>query len=515
MNSICRVRFTLLSLPILLLLGVPIDLSAQFEIECRGEPTEIPWVIPPALAAIDGDSESFEPAVVFVGDRKGALQIWELAFGTLGNATTLEPGNGLPSNVTGIWAISVLSESDVVALVTYTAADSEWYGFLRSNDRGESWTLVEPASLQTAHFASVEGTFSGGADWTGNYFRAPLYEMEWLQDGLHGWAWGRQGIVRTADGGATWTVVYETDAVASLGNADYKTVWGLAMRTPEEGVAVIGARIGATSRRTTDGGASWITGTNLAVERLADLEAVGGEYRALRFNGQERQDNTFYYVSSDGQNWEQKKDLGRKLSSETVYPTEIVWTSRSDGFLVQRQGEIWRTSDGGTSWELEQEVDPQYDTVKHGDGTSIGDYPYAGYAQRTVAVRDDFGDPYLINVITDSCNGAVRPYIPVWPVSEFSSVPTDSRPSTLDLTLLPNPATDRCEVRFTLAEPSAISLSIVDVTGATVRQVDLGRHEAGVRQFEVSLADLVAGAYRIVVRGSHGESSASVIVGTE
>lgn len=507
-------------LPLFLLtLGLPTLLSAQTA--CRGESTEIPWVVPPAVAGIDGDSETFDPGLVFVGDRSGTLQIWEFSFGTLADATTLKPGEGLPANVTGFWDVAVTGENDVVALVTYTGSGGEWYGFLRSSDRGESWRLVEPASLRTAKFASVEGKTVGFTDWTGNFFRAPLYEMEWLSDGLHGWAWGRQGIVRTTDGGATWTVTYQADATAALGSPAYQAVWGLAMRTPTEGTAVIGARIGGTVRRTTDGGATWFTGPNLAVERLADLDVVGGEYRALRFNGQEREDNTFFYVSTDGQSWEQKKDLNRKVSSETVYPSEIVWTSYNDGFLVQRRGEIWRTSDAGANWTIEQEIDPQYDSIPYGDGTHIngmgfGDrYPYAGYAQRTIAIRDDFGDHYLINVITDNCAGTIRNYIPVWPVSEFSSVPTEKKPNALDILLLPNPTTDRCELRFRLPEASPLSLRIVDVRGTLLRTLDLGDHAAGEGRLEVGLDRLPAGLYHLVLRSDQGESTGSIVVGSK
>lgn len=497
---------------------LPSAIDAQ---TCRGEATEIPWTIPPAIAGMDGDSELFEPALIFIGDRLGNLSIWEFSFGTLSSSTTLTPGDGLPANVTGIWDLAILSDTEVIGLVTYTGGGGEWYGFIRSEDRGESWTLITPASLQDEHFASVEGKSAGIVDWTGNLFRVPLYEMEWLEDGMHGWAWGAQGVVRTTDGGSTWSIAYETQATAgSLGNAAYQPMWGLAMRNAEEGVAVIGPRVSSYYYSTTDGGESWMKGTGLQVTTLAELETVGGEYRSLTFSSQQRGDNTFLLVSKDGMNWTPKAKLHEDVASESTYSSEMVWTSVNDGFMIQRQGEIWRTENGGTTWTLEQETDSQYDTVLFGDGTSIAGnfqepfYPYAGYAQRTIAIRDDFGDPYLVNVITDTCIGTIRNYIPVWSVSEFSSVPTGSGMSALDLTLLPNPAADRCQVRFTLPESTDLSVSVVDVAGKTVRQLDLGHRGAGVQQLELGFDDLPAGTYRVRISGDQGESSASIVIGT-
>lgn len=501
---------------ILLHLSSASPLHAQ---DCRGESTEIPWVIPPAIAGVDGDLNVAAPGRVYIGGRDGKIQIWDLSLGTLSSSTTKSPGDGLPANVTGIWDIATTSQVNVVALVTYTGAGGEWYGFLRSSDAGDSWTLVEPAALRIARFASVEGKKVSITDWTGNYFRVPLNNMEWLKDGMHGWAWGRQGVVRTTDGGATWSVAYDTlDATPRLGSPDYSAVWGLAMRSSTEGVAVIGPRIGGSLMYTIDGGATWFKSQSLTVERLADLEEIGGEYRALVFNGQEREQNARYLVSENGTSWSPKPELKRLMKSETVYPSEALWVNRETGFVIQRQGEIWRTNDAGDTWAQAQTIDSQYDTVFWGDGTSIAGtgtppfYEYAGYAQRSIIVRDDFGDPYVVQVITDNCVGTIRPYVPVWFIGEeFSSVAERST-STLNLSIVPNPVSTECRVGFTLDSPASVVARMVDARGVEVSEAVEATLLPGDQELTLDVDGLPSGMYRVLVRvGDRVESRGIVI----
>ena len=500
---------------LLLVLGSSM-LSAQGD--CRSERNEIPWAVPPAIASVDGDISKAAAGRVYIGDRLGTMQIWDLALGTLSGSKTLTAGNGLPAGVIGIWDIAATSSEGVVALVTYAESGSEWYGFIRSSDAGESWTFEKPAALQVDHFKSVEGVRMGSTDWTGNYWRAPLYEMEWLSDGMHGWAWGRQGIVRTTDGGATWEVAYEAAATASIGNAAYEPVWGLAMRSPTEGVAVIGNVVGSSFRSTTDGGKSWLTALNLAVLRLADVVHVGGEYRAIAFNRTEREDNSVFYTSKDGRSWETKIDLGKKVESEGVYATETIWPNRSTGFYILRQGEIWRTDDAGETWDLAQANDNQYDTVFWGDGTAVNGnfqppfFPYAGYGQRTVLVRDDFGDPYLVQVLTDICTGEIRPYVPTWFVDkEYSSVSNRHAP-TFSLSIAPNPVAKECRVTFSLKSGSLVSTQIVDARGVVVREGESALYGAGEGVIELDMSALPAGAYHVILQSEDGSESRPVVV---
>lgn len=506
----------------MLLLAAGAEIANAQQIGCRSEPTEIPWRVPPAIAAVNGDMVAGTPGTVYISQRTdasgrgGPLEVWKLSLGTLEQETTLTPGVELPAGILGIWDIQALGDGSIIALISYAEGGNEWYGFLKGGVEQE-WTLIKPAALQTPHFEVVEGMTQGSSVFTGNYWRVPLYEMEWLEDGLHGWAWGRKGIVRTTDGGNTWSVAYEAPVTNTQSIGSYQPIWGVAFKDADSGSAVMGTPVGSSFRQTTDGGETWTVGLNLAVNRLADLQYVHDEYRAIAFNRTIRASNTFLFVSQDGRNYSTRGNINSRVLTESVYATEVVWPTAETGFFIQREGETWRTDDNGATWTQIQEEDDQYDTVLFGDGTSIAGtgtppfFPYAGYAQRTVAVSDDFGDTYLVNVLTDTCIGTMRNYVAVWPVDPPASV-SDKGTSVASLSVAPNPARDRCEVRFTLTIGSPVSALLVDTRGAVLKRIDYGRLSAGSYDKVMNLEGVPSGTYRLVVRTEEGERTEAVVV---
>ena len=513
------------SLLFLLIFGfiTAITEQAYAQQQCRSELFEIPWVIPPAIAGIDGDGEG-TPGKVFIADRGGSIQVWNLTVlvGGLEQAVTLTPGNQLPSDVLGIWDIKVLKTGSIFALATYADQGTEWYGFLKSTDQGNSWEWVKPAAMQDPHFASLEGHFQTfgftQVDFTGNYWRVALNEMVWLDDGIHGWVWGRKGIIRTTDGGATWSVAYKAQNENNQTLGQYKPVWGLAFQSPNIGAAVIGPTVGSEYNYSTDGGVTWTPQKSLAVNRLADLEYIGGEYRALTFNRTQRQKNTLVQISPNGQTWSTQPNLGSQVLNESVYASEAVWPSNSTGFFIQRQGEVWRTDDGGVVWEQMQDVDQNYDTVLYGDGTSIAGtgtppfFPYAGYGQRTILLQDDIGDLYLINVLTDNCQGNIRGYIATWRVDALTSVKNKKVFSTLELQAVPNPVTEDLKVHFVLEHPGQTTASIVNASGVVVQTIDMGLLEAGKQAKLLTLSSIPSGFYQVVLNSGSERGIEAIVI---
>ena len=487
---------------------------------CRSERYKIPWVVPPAIAGIDGDAKG-SPGKIFIADRSGSIWVWNLTLLASGLQWEgrLTPGNQLPSDVLAIWDIKVLETGIIYALATYADQGTEWYGFLKSTDKGDSWEWVKPASMKDPHFQSLEGQSFGFTDFTGNYWRVALNEMAWLDDGLHGWVWGRKGVIRTTDGGATWTIAYkaETENNQNLG-LEYKPLWGLAFHSPDSGVAVIGPTVGSEYSVTTDGGVTWRSTKSLEIGRLADLEYVRGEYRALTFNRTQRWQNTLMQISQNGgQTWSTLPSLNSKVLSESVYASEFVWPSGSTGFFIQRQGEVWRTDNGGETWEVMQKTDLSYDTVLYGDGTAIDGigpplFPYAGYGQRTILVRDDIGNPYLINVITDTCVGTIRDYIATWRVDTISSVQGEDAISTLDLQTTPNPVAENLELHFTLRKPRQTTVSFVDTRGVVVKAFNLGLLESGKQTKLLKLGEISSGLYQMVLRSGTDRRIEAIVV---
>lgn len=502
---------------LLLVSGVPNSLHAQ---DCRSESQEVPWPVPPALAGQDGNEEG-GAGTVFIGERNtGNIQKWSLSLGSLQQVTTLMPGIQLPGEVTGIWSLAVPKEDLVVALVTYNDAGVERYGILRSENLGETWELVKPDAFKNPQLVSLEGT-SGGqfndVDFTGNYWRAALLEMTWLNDGDHGWVWGRKGILRTTDAGKTWSLGYLTDNQNNRLVRDNDAFWAVAFKNADSGVAVKGSQVNMEYFTTADGGVTWTKTKSLNTLRVGDFVYTGGEYRMLQFNRFNTSGNSSStYSPNNGVSW-----LGRgnvsSIPSEGVFMVEWLWPNPQDGFLIYRQGEIWRTTDGGDRWERMQTIDDSYPAIEYGDGTAInGDnkppfYPYAGYGQTSILVRDDFGDAYIVQALTTDCTGEVEGYVPAWLVGTVTSVPVEAK-SLAGFSAFPNPTSDRCDVRFSLESTEAVRATLVDSRGNIVRDLNFGQLTAGRHVRNLDLGDLPNGSYRLVVRAGEKRSVEGIIL---
>lgn len=187
--------------------------------------------------------------------------------------------------------------------------------------------------------------------------------------------------------------------------------------------------------------------------------------------------------------------------------SELLWANTFVGFMVIRQGEIWRTTNGGQSWSRFQVIDESYDTVYWGDGSSINgqgppNYPYAGYGQRSVFVCDDAGDLYIAQALTDTHEGTIRSYIPTWLVGDktLAAPGRSSRPVAFEVSVAPNPTGSTGRIRFVLESPERVSVSVVDALGRSVRTADLGTMLAGENAAAIDLDDLQSGTYTVIVR---------------
>ena len=494
----------------------------QAQPPCRSEPQEIPWPVPPAIAGQNGDEAVAGAAKVFVGERHtGNIQVWDVS-GSAQSGGTLTPGDQLPGDVKGIWSISIPKPDLIVALATYDDGDVERYGILRSEDLGESWNFIKPEAMRDPHFASLEGQQFNFVDFTGNYWRAPLLEMTWLSTGDVGWVWGRKGILKTTDAGLTWTAGYKTKNENTQLVAQYEGMWGAAFKDADNGVAVFGPVTDMRYYATTDGGQSWTesNGSALATFRLAKLDYKGGEYRSLAFKRFEIKNNSFmYYSPNDGQSWLVRGNV-RNIAAEGVFMIEWLWPSPEDGFLIYRRGELWKTTNSGDRWNRIQEIDTaNYPEIRYGDGTFINGmsgerYPYAGYGQRTIIVKDGFGDSYMVQAFVTDCSGEVDGFLPVWDeLGEFSSVRVVSQPLLdMDLEIVPNPTSERCEVRFAVESASLSQAVLTNSRGEVVRTHDMGLLESGNHVKSIDLEGLPSGSYRLLIRAGEHRGAEPVVI---
>ena len=121
--------------------------------------------------------------------------------------------------------------------------------------------------------------------------------------------------------------------------------------------------------------------------------------------------------------------------------------------------------------------------------TIIGD-GHVSYLRGSAAFNTDstfaFLDPWLKDVVCGTATDCD---------SEVVTTSVRDRITAADLRLIPNPATDRVEVRWPSPDGSVTRLRIVDALGRTVRE------RAASGGAAIDLTGLPAGTYQVVVRG--------------
>lgn len=462
-----RLRFVL---PLLVLLASP-TLTAQ-------SPGDIQFKIPPALTGNNGR--------VLVGTQDGLLLIGRVAGQSVAIDDTLRPGDGLPAELRSIWALSMPDRAAkpqlVHALVSYRdQSDSSRYGVMSSTDMGATWSLSKPSAL---------AQLSVRADW----WKQPLADFVWLDGNSDiGWIYGKYAIMGTTDGGATWSTRYRSVA------ADDQ-IWGLAFSDRNNGVAAMGPPSTMRFKRTSDGGIQWNNAAStLLPKRLATLDYVGDEYRALVFDRFQVSQNTLMYFSPDGNLWDQEREP--VIGKEQTHMSELIWANQTDGSMILRAGEVWQTYDGGHKWWNTQLAD----SLSYPVPTTAG----RAWGQRTIHMSADT----LVHVSTVSNTGEIYRLL-VWTPSKPSASVARASAADAAIAAWPNPASDAVAVRFTLERASAASAMLVDPLGRRVARHDLGHIAAGEGQLRLDVAHLPAGTYRLVLHLTPSSGEAASVLST-
>ncbi len=71
----------------------------------------------------------------------------------------------------------------------------------------------------------------------------------------------------------------------------------------------------------------------------------------------------------------------------------------------------------------------------------------------------------------------------------------DTKFSNVALTVYPNPTSDNIYFNYTLTKAAVVTSRIMDLTGRTLKTVNLGKAAPGTQKFEINVNDLPAGTY--------------------
>jgi hypothetical protein len=97
------------------------------------------------------------------------------------------------------------------------------------------------------------------------------------------------------------------------------------------------------------------------------------------------------------------------------------------------------------------------------------------------------------------------------PISIVSGIANE--PSTFNgFEVFPNPATDRVQLQFNLSEPSETVVSLTDLKGALVRQVNLGVLSSGNQQTELSTMGLSPGLYLLRLNSGNSQVTKKLMI---
>jgi hypothetical protein len=459
------------------MLALLLSIVGALSLHAQRVPGESDYKLAPAIAGNNGR--------VFVGMQSGTILYATSSASGITVTDSATPGAQLPSEVSGVWLLSMPNVETqpqlVVGLVSYDTGTDTVYGAIRTTDMGASWTLIKDAALADTRFTPSSRFWDS----------TTLREVTWLADAQNGWIYGPGGIVATSDGGLTWSVRYVREA-------NRTNVHALAFRDAMNGVAAMGWQPEERWKATTDGGATWaLRDDPLALHRVNQIDWVGNEYRALAFDRSALSNTsaptTYLYRSIDlGDSWDSKAK--GTISVEQTYLTRILWLNARTGFMMMRSGEIAVSQDRGTTWQRIQNADSvSYEMPL---GTNRG----FGYGSIILDKR------YIVQAATLRSDGILDTLVQ-WDLGA-ASVRYEPK-SVVAAHVVPTPADDVMHLSLERATGAGARVRIVDAAGIIRRDEAL---EVGTRSIGFDLGEIAPGVYRVIVDDGDARTVAPLVV---
>lgn len=211
----------------------------------------------------------------------------------------------------------------------------EGVAVLQTKDGGITWETVSRADPQQ----NEDGTIPFGGDKTGISFK----------DEKNGWITGYEPVsgfvylYSTQDGGRTW---HEKDIQVP---AKYKDVEFTSMPplffSDKEGILPLKEGKGMVFYSTADGGDNWSPASEvvLSEENSFLLYSFYNNKHGFVTNG-----DAMFTTSDQGNTWE---ETASSLELSNLDIDKMLFTGEKTGWIIGRESNILKTSDGGRTWE--------------------------------------------------------------------------------------------------------------------------------------------------------------------
>jgi photosystem II stability/assembly factor-like uncharacterized protein len=324
---------------------------------------------------------------------------------------------------------------------------------LKTTDGGFTWEPDEtaPGGAQVIFFDAIHGwmlkegnaakisrTIDGGTSWS----QYTIGGSNWIGGMFFatpdsGWAFGSNGTLKfTSNGGVNWSN-------QSVGSSNYvQAVWFASSQEGWAGGGYGGG--GGFIAHTTDGGATWDQQSMPYDDHILSFSFTDNKHGWASTVG-----GTPFITANGGLTW----STGGYISDGS--PDQILMINNQTGWIITYLGgseagaEIFRTDDGGMSWNLEW--------------------------------TNDWPNAYLTDI-------SMQPGNHLWicgnhnALMQYSVVvtsPENSIETNNSFSIMPNPVRDYARIGFEVKEPSYVRIYVFDITGQAIDMLEDGYFSSG------------------------------------
>lgn len=323
-------------------------------------------------------------------------------------------------------------------------------------------------------------------EWTivGSGVSVPLRGVTFVGD--VGWSFGDDGVIlRSTNKGAAWERVYNLKGTNwnAASFIDANTGWivgGAGGQAPQPMLA-----------RTTDGGVQWILWQSPPAV-FTSIQMLDADNGYATGDG-----GILYRTTNGGSSWEDRPSgFKTTLTDLVALSSEIVYVTTSDGRIL-------RTGDGGKSWQAEEDIQALgalYAITKGtGELIAVGDSTVAFVRIGGEAPLDTVGKP---------------PYIERFTAGALADA---ARTGARIESIAPNPTADGTTIGFTIAARGPVTIAIHTMLGEpiavlTERTLSPGRHSVTWDGADASGRPVAAGAYLVRITAGSTMTSGRIAV---